>query len=257
MSAIWARAKTAFSERLTRTWSPHARANRSATALATFTFDDFPRSAATTGARVLREYGARGTYFVAGARAGRDVDGMNHFTADDLIEVAEDGHEVGCHTFGHIRLPTASSQEIEDDLSRNRDFVNGILGDYRMTSFAYPYGQASIAAKSFIARHFAVARGIGFGVNKRRVDLALLRAVSLERTFDHARVLKTLDAAKASNGWVLFFTHDISDTPSPYGCKPQELARVVEAVLERGITILPMKHAAAKVLFSQRSGAPC
>jgi len=257
MTAIWDRAKTAFSERLTRNWSPHALANRAGTALVTFTFDDFPRSAATAGAPILRSYGVKATYFVSGARSGRHLDGVEQFTEGDLVEVAEAGHEVGCHTFGHIRLPVSTPTEISDDLSRNRDFVNRVLGEYHMTSFAYPFGHASIAAKNFIGRHFPVARGICFGINKRRVDFSLLRAVSLERAFDHGRVLKVLDEARRTNGWVLFFTHDVSDTPSPYGCRPSELARVVEAVLERRIAVLPMKRAAAKVRFSEECEATC
>jgi hypothetical protein len=121
-----------------------------------------------------------------------------------------------------------------------------------MTSFAYPHGHASIAAKNLIGRRFPVARGIWFGVNKRRVDFAQLRAVSLEQSFEHrTEVMTALDDAMASNGWILFFTHDVSDNPSPYGCRPDDLARIIEAVLDRGIEILPMKAAALKVRFSQ------
>jgi peptidoglycan/xylan/chitin deacetylase (PgdA/CDA1 family) len=251
MYAIWDRAKTAVSERLARNWSAHTLMNHAAEPLVTFSFDDFPRSAAKVGARILREYALKGTYFVSGGRVGRQLDDLDQFTEDDLLAVADAGHEIGCHTFGHIMLPTASPQEIEDDLLRNREFVNRVLGDYRMTSFAYPYGHVSISAKNLIGRHFPVARGNCFGINKRRVDFAQLRAVSLEQPHDFTRVLKALDEAKATNGWVLFFTHDVSETPSSYGCTPSELARVIEAVLARGIDILPMKAAAAKVRFAQ------
>jgi peptidoglycan/xylan/chitin deacetylase (PgdA/CDA1 family) len=252
MGAIWDWARTAVSERVTRNWPAHALFNRAAEPLVTFTFDDFPRSAATVGARILADFNVKGTYFVSGSRAGRHLDGMDQFTEDDLLAVAEAGHEIGCHTFGHIRLPISSPQQIEDDLSRNREFVNRILGGYRMTSFAYPHGHASIAAKNLIWRHFPVARGIWFGVNKRRVDFAQLRAVSLEQSFERrTEVLDALDEAQESNGWVLFFTHDVSETPSRYGCTPGDLARILEAVLDRGIDVLPMKAAAAKVRFSQ------
>jgi peptidoglycan/xylan/chitin deacetylase (PgdA/CDA1 family) len=258
MSAIWDWARTAVSERLTRNWPAHALLNRAAEPLVSFTFDDFPRSAATVGAQILGEFNVKGTYFVSGSRAGRHLDGMDQFTEDDLRALAAAGHEIGCHTFGHIRLPAFTPQQVEDDLLRNRDFVSRILGDYRMTSFAYPHGQASIAAKNLIGRHFPAARGIWFGVNKWRVDFAQLRAVSLEQSFERrARVLNTLDEAQATNGWVLFFTHDVSETPSRYGCRPGDLARVIEAVLDRGIDILPLKSAAVKARFSQECEDRC
>ena len=92
MNAIWGKARLAFSERLTRNWSPHALPSRATTPVVSFSFDDFPRSAAREGARVLREFGVKGTYFVAGARAGRHLDDVDQFTKDDLLAVADAGH---------------------------------------------------------------------------------------------------------------------------------------------------------------------
>ena len=206
------------------------------------------------GARILREFGVKGTYFVSGARAGRHLDEADQFTPDDLLGVAEAGHEIGCHTFSHIRLPTASHQEITDDLLRNQEFVRQILGDYTICSFAYPDGYASITTKALVGRWFPVCRGIWSGVNHKRIDFMQLKAVSLERDFDRARVEKALDEAMGTNGWLIFFTHDVSDNPSLYGCRPSQLAAVVQAVVERGIEILPMKNAARKMRFS--SGTP-
>jgi len=250
MNEIWDRARTAFSERLTRNWSPHALPSRATAPIVSFSFDDFPVSAARQGAKVLQEYGVKGTYFVAGARAGRHLDDVDQFTKDDLIAVAEAGHEIGCHTFGHIRLPSASMAEITDDLLRNQEYVQRILGDYTMCSFAYPDGDVSITTKALVGRWFPICRGIWNGVNQRRIDFMQLKAVSLERAFDQGRVEKILDEARETNGWVIFFTHDVSDTPSPYGCLPGQLADVLEAVIERNIEILPIKNAAGKMRFS-------
>jgi hypothetical protein len=249
MNAIWDKARSALSERLTRNWSPHALPSRGTAPAVSFSFDDFPRSAAKEGARVLREFGVTGTYFVAGARAGRHLDDVDQFTRDDLLAVAEAGHEIGCHTFGHIRLPTATHAEITDDLLRNQEFVQQILGDYTMCSFAYPDGDVSITSKALVGRWFPICRGIWGGVNHRRIDFMQLKAVSLERDFDPAHIERVLGEAKDTNGWVIFFTHDVSDKPSPYGCRPGELAGVLQAVVDRGIEILPIKNAAGKMRF--------
>ena len=249
MNAIWDKARLAFSERLTRNWSPHALPSRATAPAVSFSFDDFPRSAAREGAQVLRGFGVKGSYFVAGARAGRHLDDVDQFTRDDLLAVAEAGHEIGCHTFGHIRLPTATHAEITDDLLRNQEFVQQILGDYTMCSFAYPDGDVSITSKALVGRWFPICRGIWGGVNHRRIDFMQLKAVSLERDFDLEHVERVLDEAKETNGWVIFFTHDVADKPSPYGCRPGELAGVLQAVIERGIEVLPVKNAAGKMRF--------
>ena len=93
-----------------------------------------------------------------------------------------------------------------------------ILGDYTMCSFAYPDGDVSITTKALLGRWFPICRGIWSGVNQRRIDFMQLKAVGLERSFDQARMERILDEAKETNGWVIFFTHDVSDSPSPYGC---------------------------------------
>ena len=245
--AIWNRARDAFSERTTRNWTPHALYSAASTPLVSFTFDDFPKSASTTGARLLRDFDAKGTYFVAGGRAGLHLDGLDQFTEDDLLAVAEGGHEIGCHTFSHLRLPSAASGDIERDLALNSAYVRRLLGEYAITSFAYPYGAASISSKSFMHARFPFCRGIWSGINKGRVDFAQLRAVPLDCRLDHAQLAQILDEAERSNGWLIFFTHDVSESPSPYGCKTRDLALVLEAVTKRRIPILPVRDAGAKV----------
>jgi peptidoglycan/xylan/chitin deacetylase (PgdA/CDA1 family) len=216
--------------------------------MVSFSFDDFPRSAGHSGAQILEEFGVRGTYFVCGGREGRNIEGQDHFAADDLIALRRAGHEIGCHTFGHIRVPLSSRKEVGDDLARNREYVHRVLGDYPMTSFAYPYGQVTVGAKAFLSRHYPVCRGIWSGVNSGRIDFRQLRATPLERSsFDPTRVSAIIDKAAASNGWLIFFTHDISANPSAFGITGSEFRRVVSEVVERGIDILPMNEAAAKV----------
>jgi|RhiMethySRZTD1v2_1073278.scaffolds.fasta_scaffold1027224_1 peptidoglycan/xylan/chitin deacetylase (PgdA/CDA1 family) len=244
---IWNRARNAFSERLTRNWIPNPGYSAAGVPLVSVTFDDFPKSAATTGARLLRDFGVKGTYFVAGGRSGRYLDGVDQFTDDDLLALAESGHEVGCHTFSHLRLPRVSRVEIEQDLILNRNYVHRLLGDYAMTSFAYPFGAASISTKNCLCTHFAFCRGIWSGVNKGRIDFAQLRAVQIDYRLDYPRLEQVLDEAQRTNGWLIFFTHDVSDTPSPYGCTTQQLALVLETVVRREIAVLPVRDAGARV----------
>jgi peptidoglycan/xylan/chitin deacetylase (PgdA/CDA1 family) len=251
VNAIWNRAKRSVRDRLTRRWTFDSVRNRASAPLVSFSFDDFPRSAAKLGAQILRDFGVKGTYFVAGGRAGLRLDGLDQFVDEDLVDVAANGHEIGCHTFGHLRLPGASPAAIKDDLLRNAEFVDRVLGGYTMSSFAYPYGDVSVPTKLLMGRLFPTCRGIWFGANKHRIDRRQLRAVSLERSFDTARISAVLDDAQASGGWVIFFTHDISDNPSPYGCEPIRFSRVLNDVVSRGIEILTIRDAAARVGYSR------
>jgi len=251
---LLARFRKGLDERLARKWRPSTVRSRATRPLVSFTFDDFPSSAVENGARILKESGSAGTFYVAGCFEGKRIDGILYYSSDDLIALSQDQHEIGCHTFSHLRLPLESNDRVREDIARNQDFVRAILGDYHLASFAYPFGYLDVRKKIEIGRHFPIARGIWPGVNRLDVDFQQLLAVPMEsRSFSYELAVNALNEAQASNGWLIFFTHDVSDTPSPYGCTPKTLARVLDEVLRRGIEVLPVKSAAARVRFGEIS----
>lgn len=251
MSGLLSRAAKAAQVRLARNVKLNALDTRLTEPVVSFTFDDFPRSALSEGGRRLAERGWAGTYFTAGGFCGRRVDGLDYFDRDDLVEAAETGHEIGCHTFGHLRLPDTAPVEIEADLQRNAEFVGEVLPGHRLSSFAYPYGDLDLGKKALIARRFPVCRGIWPGINAGRMDFAQLKAVPLERrSLDGLDVESWLDQAQAARGWLIFFTHDVSDDPSPYGCTRKAFDAVADAVARRGMRVLPVKNAVGLARFA-------
>jgi peptidoglycan/xylan/chitin deacetylase (PgdA/CDA1 family) len=212
--------------------------------VASFTFDDFPRSAWTVGGPILARYGARGTYYAAGRFCGVHEDGLDYFTAGDLRAVHAAGHEVGCHTFSHRHSPQVASAELEADWTRNQRFVDELLGPAPFRSFAFPYGDASPRTKALAGRRFPVSRGIRAGVNGPALDLGQLRAVPLEiRDWSAAMVERHVEAARTANGWIVFFSHDVSDDPSPYGATPAMLEHAVAAAHRAGMEMIPVGEA--------------
>lgn len=251
MSALLSCAAGAAQVRLARNLGLNALDTRLAEPVVSFTFDDFPRSALHEGGRMLRERGWAGTYFAAGGFCGRQVDGLDYFDRDDLVRAAEEGHEIGCHTFGHLRLPATRPEEIEADLDRNADFVAEALPGHRLSSFAYPFGDLHLRQKALIARRFPIGRGIWPGLNTGRMDFAQLKAVSLETRMSEGFDLAAwLDRAEAERGWLIFFTHDVSDDPSPYGSSRRSFEAVADAVARRGLRVLPVKNAVGLARFA-------
>lgn len=215
--------------------------------VASFTFDDFPRSALLNGGAILERHGAAGTFYVSGGHCGMVENGIEQFQAEDLRALVHRSHEIGDHGFAHLRLPRESSVRRAEDAVRNRRFVLGIVGDIMPTAFAYPFGLTSLRTKVQYAGMFASCRGTRFGINHGMLDLGQLRAVSLERDrlaqLDLAAVLRE---TRARNGWVVFYTHGVSDRPGPYDTPLAEFERVVSACLAAGIEILPMRNALAR-----------
>jgi len=214
--------------------------------LVSISFDDFPASAGSAGAEILEEQGYRGTYYVSGCYAGKSLFGIDYFVDEDLARLRERGHEIGCHTFSHLRLPHCSAEQIEDDLERNAEYVRSLLPGYRMTSFAYPNGAVSPLWKRRIRRRFESARGIRPGSNGRRVDLAHVRSWPFYRGFGRARMRALLDEAQQGS-WISFFTHDVAAAPSAWGCTPEELRELVAEVCARGLPCVPVRDATARI----------
>jgi peptidoglycan/xylan/chitin deacetylase (PgdA/CDA1 family) len=214
------------------------------------TFDDFPKSAWTRGGALLAKHGVKATYYVSGGFEGRRVDGLDYYDADDLKAAAAAGHEIGCHTFSHERVWSLDDASLMDDVDRNAAFVQDLLGDYALSSFAYPYGEASPRTKLAVGRRFPTSRGIRKGVNAGLVDLSQLKAAGVEaRSWSPAAIEGLVQAARRKGGWLIFFTHDVSEAPSPYGATPEMLAHALRTVQAAGIEVLPVKHALARLTF--------
>jgi peptidoglycan/xylan/chitin deacetylase (PgdA/CDA1 family) len=219
-------------------------------ALASITFDDFPKSAWTTGGPILESFEARATYYVAGGLCGRGENGLEYFNADDLLAVHAAGHEVGGHTFSHLHVPAVSSRALVKDADRNGAFVREMLGDAWLSSFAYPYGDVSLRTKLLFSHLFPSCRGNHPGVNAGIIDLGQLRAVPLySRLWWPDDVDRLVAEAKAANGWIIFYSHDVSDSPTPWGCTPTLLKHALRTLQHAGIGVLPVKHALARVIF--------
>lgn len=220
--------------------------------VASITFDDFPKSAWTVGGAILAEYGAKGAYYTAGRFCGLHEDGIDYFDEEDLQAVRAAGHEIACHSFSHQKAPRVGSSALVADAERNAAFLRERLGDLPLASYAYPYGEVSPRSKALLGGRFASARGIRKGVNGRTIDLAQLRAIPLEhRRWRPDEIDAAVAAARETNGWVIFFTHDIAEAPSPYGATPAMLRYTMDRLAEAGVEVLPVRHAMAKTVFGE------
>jgi peptidoglycan/xylan/chitin deacetylase (PgdA/CDA1 family) len=218
--------------------------------IASFSFDDFPVSALETGASILEARGVRGTFYASGSLSGTTYRDLPHFSPDHLRDAAERGHEIGCHAFDHLHYHIEGAERLAESMDRNAAFFAEHLGDLRPASFAYPFGETSWSVKRYVAQRFPIARGVRFGVNRGAMDFAQLRATPFDLRWRHkVDVPAFIDEARRSNGWLIFFTHDVQEDPSLEGCAPDDLKRALDLVLELGFDVLPIKSAASRVKF--------
>ncbi len=225
--------------------------------LITFTFDDFPKSAATSGAPILEDHGLRGTYYVAWGLSGIDNHQGVHCDIDDVLALDARGHEIACHTYGHIDCAHASVDDLRRDLERNARELSEAGLKTPMTSFAYPFGEISVGAKQLTMRKFTNARGVREGVNAGRSDMSSLFAAPIETR--RPNMLQTAEAlirrAVDESGWLIFYTHDVCDNPSDFGTTPDMLRAIVEAAVASKAKITTMRDGASLVAPTSREKA--
>lgn len=225
--------------------------------MVSFTFDDFPRSAAVHGGRILEAHGARGTFYLSAQPELDSAAAYDPICPRTLENLALAGHELGCHTFSHFDCALASPGLLTQQAAANQAYVDQVLPGYQLRNFAYPYGNVSIAAKRQMADTFRSCRGIHPRVRGRSLDLSLLPSHPLFGPLMSSRLVRRLiDANAARCGWLIFFTHDVARLPSSYGTAISLLEEAVAHAARTGSDILTVDQALDRTIprRSRRSG---
>jgi len=144
----------------------------------TFTFDDAYSAACNLGAEVVEQAGGRATYYVCGGLDQSQTGDRNRHSAADLRRLQGNGHEVACHGYGHLNYQQTSSDDILRDLDRNAQYFEE-HGIRLARNFAYAFGCVSPRVKEICGARFRSSRGVQPAMNRRRLDLSLLKSVPL------------------------------------------------------------------------------
>lgn len=205
--------------------------------MVSFTFDDAPASALSTGRAALEARGARGVYYIAADLAGRLGPPGRFGSREEICAAGAAGHEIACHTFGHLDCGAADRSAIEADVVRNHAALRA-WGLATPTTFAFPYGDVSLAAKQALGGRFDVLRALHRGVIEDGTDLNQAPAVGIEGARGARTALHWLRLAAARKAWLILYTHDVTDTPSPWGCTPGALESLIDAAQAGGFDIV-------------------
>jgi peptidoglycan/xylan/chitin deacetylase (PgdA/CDA1 family) len=164
--------------------------------------------------------------------------------SEDVVALHRRGHEIACHTFSHKRACDLDAETLNAEIERNQQYLRSLDASIRVENFAYPFGYGSFVRKRQLKTVFKSCRSIVPGVNSGTVDLQFLRAMPLiDRRIDREGIGRALDEARTRNGWLIFYTHDVAEEPSPYGCSPALLHEALVAASRRKIPVLNMAEA--------------
>jgi peptidoglycan/xylan/chitin deacetylase (PgdA/CDA1 family) len=214
--------------------------------MVSFSFDDAPATAVVEGRAALEARGLRGSYFVAADLAGRTGPMGVNATAGALMQAAAAGHELACHTFSHLDCGEADRRTIAADVERNARVLSA-WGAPAATTFAYPYGDVSLAAKTTLGGRYDILRALHHGLVEAGTDLNQAPAVGIEGPDGEAVARGWIDRAVARRAWLILYTHDVVERPSPFGCTPGVLKRLIEHALAGEAEIVTVAEGARRL----------
>jgi len=216
--------------------------------IVTFSFDDFPRSALTNGASIVERYGGKATYYVTMGLMGKDNDLGEQFRSADLGSLIERGHEVASHTFSHLSAQSTPFQLFWQDVDHCEKALQERIPVGPSNNFAYPYGEVTLTAKRRLGPRMRSCRGTCSGFNGPEVDLNLLRANSLYGDIDQADSAKELILENENRKtWLIFYSHDVVNKPSRFGCTPALLEAVISFAAERAARLMTVADVVAEL----------
>lgn len=107
--------------------------------LIAITFDDGPHETLTPRLLdILKKEDVKATFFVLGSRA--------KYHPDILKRAADEGHQIGSHTYNHKELPKLSEHERLKEIKDTADLIEQTIGK-RPSAMRPPYGSISDSVK--------------------------------------------------------------------------------------------------------------
>ncbi len=143
---------------------------RSIERCAVVTFDDALVGVHRSARAILRRHGITATIFVVSGHLGTRPawwDGQQStMTAQELLELVDDGHEIGSHTVGHPSLTSLEADQAMTELSASRTALRALTGQ-PVDLLAYPSGHHDPSVR---AAAESVGYRAGFTFLNGRVD---------------------------------------------------------------------------------------
>jgi peptidoglycan/xylan/chitin deacetylase (PgdA/CDA1 family) len=214
--------------------------------MVSFAFDDVPATALTNAAKMLEARGLRGTYFISAGLAGYESRMGRYADREQLLGAAAAGHELACHTYSHLDCGSANEAAILADVERNHAAMIQ-WGVPTAANFAYPYGDVSLPAKRVLAKRFGLSRALHRGLIETGTDLNQAPAVGVEGPAGGIYARRWLEYAVSRRAWVIFYTHDVCERPSPFGCSSWDFRELVDRALTLDCDIVTVAEGARRI----------
>lgn len=233
--------------RLVRLYRRREASRRPDRPMVTFSFDDAPASAFRAGAAVLESYNCRGVFYVSADLLDRRSPVGLIGSDRDIARAVRRGHEIGCHTYGHLDCAQVSEAELSADLARNAKTLLTLGVPEAPSTFAYPYGEVTPTAKRLTSNRFQLARALHPGLIEPGVDLNQAPSARMEGPEGEAAAMHWLERAQARCSWIFFHCHGVQEGGSEWSLDVNAFRRIVGEAVARKFDVVTAAEGARRM----------
>ena len=224
--------------------------------IVTITFDDGYENVYKYAYPLMKSYSYRGVVFMVAGRIGGLHGGYQLMDVGELSELAGEGWDICSHTVSHPHLDMVSPERLRYELEASRMILSGV--GFQPAAVAYPGGAYNRDVVVEASKYYYFGRTLEPGINMPRMSLELKAVVLQEDNTEY--VEWWIEEASRSGGWLIIVLHGVvpdgEELPPPVmgWNHVGSLARILEAIRERGLTVLTFTDVLEMV---QPTDMPC
>lgn len=213
--------------------------------LVSVTFDDGWLSTYQNALPIMNQYGLKGTWYII-----PDYNGVNPnaMTTAQVMDVKNQGQELASHTMDHVDLTQLSPADLQFQVQQSQQVMQATYG-VPINGFASPFGLYNDATIASIKQYYNYNRTVDVGYNsKDNFSTYYIKVQNVTSDTSTATVQEWIDQAKATNTWLVLVYHDIGAAEQyNFNYPTADFATNMQAVVNSGLTVLPMEQALAEI----------
>ncbi|HSX28338.1 MAG TPA: polysaccharide deacetylase family protein [Candidatus Saccharimonadales bacterium] len=207
--------------------------------LVSVTFDDGWQSSYYNGARLLDQYGYKGTYYLNSST----IDTGIFMSKPQLLDLQRRGHQLAAHGDEHVDMTSISGPQIDVELKRTAEYLTQLHVQH--ADFATPYGKSDAEVQAYARAYYQSHRGTDDGLNtKQNFDPYNLKVVFITKDTPAQTISEALANAAEYNGWLILVYHRIEDKViSSTTITPATFTTHLELIKKSGIPVASVGQA--------------
>jgi peptidoglycan/xylan/chitin deacetylase (PgdA/CDA1 family) len=207
------------------------------------TFDDGWESDYTDGAKLLGQYGYKGTFYLNPS----SIDTPSFMTSDQVTSLSNSGHELASHGYEHQDFRALSKQSVNYQLEHAASYFSQTFHK-KSVNFATPFGGSDPEVEYYARKYYASHRGTESGINTRQnIDPYNLKIFYVGNDTPLTKLNEALAETKASNAWLILVYHRISTESNETTINPVTFQQQLDAVQHSGASVKTVAAALQEV----------